>query len=98
MAQIYHLERVFAQETKSVSNPQTGSTSTFTVQRVILRDVDGGVQDNRFATRIVAEAIDCFDLTNFVGKLVVTAVKERTTINDRAAFSSNVIREIITIN
>ena len=93
MANIYVLERAYALEQKTTSNQQNGATSTFTTQKVVLRDLDGVGRESRFATRIVAEAIDCADLTPLVGRLLATCIKERSNITDKGAYSTNVIRE-----
>jgi len=97
MAQIYLVERVYALEKKTTSNQQNGASSTFTTQKVVLRDLDGDGRDNRFATRTVAEAIDCADLSAQAGKLIATSIKERTNISDKGAYTSNVIREFCLI-
>ena len=94
MANIYFLEKVFAQECKTVSNQKTCGSSMFTTQKVVLRDLDGDGRDNRFATRLVVEAIDCPELSSFVGKMGVTSIKEHSNISDKGAFMGYVIREI----
>ena len=97
MAKIYFVEKVFAQESKTVSNQKTGASSTMTTQKVVLRDLDGDGRENRYATRYVVDAIDCPDVSNCVGKMVVTSIKERTNISDKGAFTSLTVREIFSL-